>query len=93
MNCFYINERCTFLFTDTAKNYPLDYSLDQIEQLMDSTLFFRINRNFIVNFYAIRDILAYSTNRLKIFLSNWTEKEEIVISRERVASFKKWMNR
>lgn len=91
--CFYISERCTFLFTDTAKNYALDYSLDQIEQLVDSKLFFRVNRNFIVNFYAIRDMIAYSASRLKILLTDWTEKDEIIVSRERVADFKKWMNR
>jgi DNA-binding LytR/AlgR family response regulator len=93
VNCFYINGRSTFLFTDAAKNYPLDYSLDKIEQLIDSRLFFRINRDMIVNFYAIRDMIAYSSSRLKIVLANWTEKEEIVVSRERVADFKKWIDR
>jgi DNA-binding LytR/AlgR family response regulator len=93
VNCFYINERCTFLFTDAAKNYPLDYSLDKIEQLIDSKLFFRINRDCIVNFYAIRDMISYSSSRLKIILADWTEKEEITVSRERVSDFKKWIDR
>ena len=93
IHCFYINERYTFLFTDTAKSYPLDYSLDKIEQLVDSKVFFRINRDFIVNFHAIRDMIIYSSSRLKIILSGWTEKEEIIVSRERVSSFKKWIDR
>lgn len=93
IHCFYINERCTFLFTDTAKNYPLDYSLDNIEQLVDSKLFFRTSRDFIINFYAIRDIIAYSSSRLKIILADWTEKREIVVSRERVNRFKEWIDR
>jgi DNA-binding LytR/AlgR family response regulator len=80
-------------FTDTAKNYPLDYSLDKIEQLIDSKLFFRINRDFIVNFYAIRDMIAYSSSRLKIILAGWDKKEEIIMSRERVSEFKKWIDR
>ena len=80
-------------FTDAAKSYPLDYSLDKIEQLTDSKLFFRISRDFIVNFYAIRDMIAYSSSRLKIILADWTEKGEIVVSRERVAEFKKWIDR
>ena len=93
IHCFYINERYTFLFTDTAKSYPLDYSLDKIEQLVDSKVFFRINRDFIVNFHAIRDMIVYSSSRLKIILSGWTEKDEIIVSRERVSSFKKWIDR
>ena len=94
INCFYINERCTFLFTDANRSYPLDYSLDKIEQLIDSKLFFRINRDCIVNFYAIRDMIVYSSSRLKIILAaDLTEKGEIIVSRERVADFKKWIDR
>ena len=93
IQCFYIIERCTFLYTDAAKSYPLDYTLGEIEQMVDPKLFFRINRDFIINYYAIRDIIAYSSNRLKIILHGWTEKEELLVSRERVANFKKWMDR
>ncbi|MCC8173298.1 MAG: LytTR family DNA-binding domain-containing protein [Odoribacter sp.] len=91
--CFYIKERYTFIFTHAGKNYPIDYSLDKIEQMIDNKLFFRINRNFILNFYAIEDILAYSSSRLKITLANWKEKDEIIVSRERVNEFKEWMDR
>ncbi len=93
INCFYINERCTFIHTTTGKIYPVDYSLDKIEQMVDPKKFFRINRNFIINITAINDILAYSTHRLKIKIDNWKEKEDILVSRERVAGFKEWMDR
>lgn len=91
INCFYIKEKCNFIHTDTGKNYPVDFSLDKIEQLIDLRMFFRVSRNFIVNLNAIDDIITYSSNRLKIILKNWTEKVDIIISRERVADFKKWM--
>lgn len=93
IHCFFIMERNTFIQTDTGKTYPIDYSLDRIEQLVDPGQFFRINRNFIVNFSAIQDILIYSSGRLKIILNGWTEKEDILVSRERVTEFKKWMDR
>lgn len=93
IDCFFILERSTFIQTDTGKHYAIDHSLDKIEQLVDPGLFFRVNRNFIVNYTAIRDIIAYSSNRLKIILNNQTEKEEILVSRERVAEFKEWMDR
>ncbi len=63
------------------------------EQLFDSKMFFRVNRNFLINFSAIHDIIVYSSNRLKIVLTNWTEKDEILVSRERVSDFKNWMDR
>ena len=93
INCFYIKERCNFINVDNGKNYDIDYSLDKVEHMIDSKMFFRVNRNFIINFSAIHDIIAYSSNRLKIILSNWTEKDEIMVSRERVADFKNWMDR
>ncbi|MBN2484396.1 MAG: response regulator transcription factor [Bacteroidales bacterium] len=93
INCFFIKERCNFIFVNTGKSYPVEYSLDKIEQLIDSGLFFRVNRNFIVNFSAILDIIAYSSSRLKIILNSWNEKDEILVSRERVSDFKKWIDR
>ncbi|MCC8144852.1 MAG: LytTR family DNA-binding domain-containing protein [Bacteroidales bacterium] len=93
ISCFYTFERSVFLHTRTGKSYPIDYSLDKIEQLVDSRLFLRINRNFIVNYYSIGDMIAYSSNRIKIILENWKEKEDILVSRERVPYFKKWMDR
>ncbi len=93
VNCFYIKERCNFINVQNGKNYAIDYSLDKIEQLVDPELFFRVNRTFIINFSAIKDIVAYSSSRLKIILNNWTDQDEILVSRERVAEFKKWMDR
>lgn len=91
--CFYILERSVFLFSNSGKSYPVDYSLDKIQQLVDPMLFYRINRNFIVNYYAIQDMITYSSNRIKIILANWHEKEDILVSRERVSDFKTWMDR
>jgi DNA-binding LytR/AlgR family response regulator len=91
--CFYIIERCTFLSTANNKSYPLDYSLDQVEKLVDTNKFFRINRNYIINIAAIKDIITYSSSRLKLILKDWSEKDEILVSRERVKIFKEWMDR
>lgn len=91
INCFYIMERNTFILTDKGKNLPIDYSLDKIEQLVDPKYFFRVNRNYIVNYSAIQDIINYSSSRLKIVVANRTEHEDILVSRERVARFKEWM--
>lgn len=93
INCFFIKERCNFINVDKGKNYAIDYSLDKVEHMIDSKMFFRANRNFIVNFSAIQDVIAYSSNRLKIMLNNWEENDEILISRERVSEFKEWMDR
>mgnify|MGYP001382744298 CR=1 FL=1 len=93
IRCFYIRERCNFLLAQTGTSYPVDHSLDQIEQLVDPKQFFRINRNVIVHFPFIRDIISYSSSRLKIILDGWTDDDDLLVSRERVAAFKEWMDR
>ncbi|NJK87866.1 MAG: response regulator transcription factor [Bacteroidales bacterium] len=93
IRCFYIRERCNFLFADTGKSYPIDQSLDKIEHMLERTKFFRVNRNFIVQFNAIQDIIAYSSSRLKIIVYCWSDPEEILVSRDRVSDFKAWMDR
>jgi DNA-binding LytR/AlgR family response regulator len=93
IQCFLILERNTFVLTDGGKSYPVDYSLDRIEQLIDPNVFFRISRNFILNIHAVRDIIACSSSRLKIRLNcPLPELGEITVSRERVAAFKAWMD-
>jgi DNA-binding LytR/AlgR family response regulator len=93
ISCFYIKERCNFILVENGKSYPVDYSLDRIEQMVNPTVFFRINRNIIINFSAISDVVAYSSSRLKIILTHWKDVDEILVSRERVAEFKEWMDR
>jgi hypothetical protein len=54
---------------------------------------FRVNRNYIIRFSDIRDILIYSSGRLKIILADHKGKDDILASRDRVAAFKAWMDR
>lgn len=92
--CFFFNkERSSFMNTGKKNNYAVDYSLDRIEELIDHKIFFRVNRNFIINYDAIKDIIRYSSNRLKIILHNHVIDDEIIVSRDRVLKFKDWMNR
>jgi len=91
--CFYIMERCNFIFTAHGKNYPIDYSLEKTEVQVDPYRFFRVNRNYILNYSAIKDVLAFSNSRLKVSLTSAPTQEDIIVSRERVAAFKNWMDR
>jgi DNA-binding LytR/AlgR family response regulator len=86
---FFIEERSTFLQTSDGKNYDIDYSLDQVERMVNTDMFFRVNRNFLVNINFIHEIVAYSSSRLKIKIGG----AETIVSREKVAGFKAWMDR
>jgi DNA-binding LytR/AlgR family response regulator len=90
---FYICERSVFLNDSQGKDYGIDYSLDQLESMLDSRKFFRINRECIVNINMISVMNSYSSSRLQLILKNADQNEIFVVSREKVSEFKKWVDR
>ena len=89
---FYTKDKITFLVTrSTAKRFPVDYPLDKLETLLDPTNFFRINRQFIINVAAIKEMHPYSKSRVKVDLEPPTNDLETVVSTERSAEFKRWL--
>lgn len=93
ISCFFIHDRNTFLFTSSGKQYDLDYSLDQLQKMINPDVFFRISRSALVNIQFIRDILSYSTSRLLLKLQGQKEDLELVVSRDKVADFKRWLDK
>jgi len=89
---FYSMEKATFLHTDDNHNYVLDYSLEQIEGLVDPQRFFKINRKYIITIDSIDDIITYSNSRLKIELKH-SDDHDVIVAREKVREFKKWLDR
>jgi DNA-binding LytR/AlgR family response regulator len=90
---FHICERNVFLNDKNGKDYGLDYSLEQLEGMLDPRKFYRINRECIVNIDSISYMNSYSSSRLQLALSNRKEDDLFVISREKVSAFKKWVDR
>ncbi|GAB3008247.1 LytTR family DNA-binding domain-containing protein [Niabella terrae] len=86
----YTADGFTKAVTFSNQKTPLDYSLEQMEKMLNRTLFFRINRKMIIHIDAIRKINTYYNSRLALQLAPAFDAE-IVISRERVASFKNWL--
>lgn len=91
IECFYSENKSTYIHTSENRSYLLDNSLENWQEQLDPEHFFRVNRTFIVHINAIKDIVAYSNARLKLVLN--THKEtEIIVSRERVKDFKNWID-
>jgi DNA-binding LytR/AlgR family response regulator len=90
VQCFYSMEKYTFLQNNSGRDYAISHSLDQLEDLLDPIIFFRINRNYIVSFSAIAYIISYSNSRLLVKL-NSNESKDLIVSREKVQDFKKWL--
>ncbi|HEY4786560.1 MAG TPA: LytTR family transcriptional regulator DNA-binding domain-containing protein, partial [Bacteroidales bacterium] len=93
ISCFYILERATFIRTFSDKEYSVDYSLDYLQEKIDPDKFFRINRNCIININAIGDMVSYSSSRLKIKLNNDKPIYDLIVSKDKVIEFKKWIDK
>jgi Response regulator of the LytR/AlgR family len=90
---FHINERSVFLSDFKGKDYGIDYSLDQLQTMLDPRKFFRINRECIVNIESISLMYSYSSSRLQLTLKNLEKSDLFVVSRDKVSEFKKWIDR
>lgn len=86
---FFAEGRTVYLVTRENKKFILDYKLEELSNVLDTNDFFRVNRTFIVNIHAIKDVIVYSNSRLKISTDVRSEKE-IIVSREKVSAFKAW---
>lgn len=89
---FYSQDKATFVKTKDARSYVLDYTLEQLESLIDPNYFFRIGRKYLVHIDAIEDIVTYTNSRLLLKLTHLKERDAIV-SREKVNDFKQWLDR
>ena len=87
---FYSMEKATFIFTSNQRNYIIDYSLDQLQTLLNPERFFRINRKYIVSLNYIDEIFTWSNSRLKIKIPG-LEEENIIVARDRTREFKEWL--
>lgn len=88
---FKSNEGLIFLHSHTGQQYPIEYSIDQLEEILDPVHFFRINRKFMISVKSVIEIHSYFNSRLLLKL-NPQEDEQIIVSRERTSNFKKWLD-
>ncbi len=90
IECFLSENKGTYAATSEGRTYLLDTTLEQLEDELAPSKFFRVSRKFYVNVDHIKDIVAYTNSRLKIKLNRYSERE-IIVSRERVKDFKLWL--
>ncbi|MFU1858379.1 DNA-binding response regulator [Sphingobacterium sp. CZ-UAM] len=92
IECIYSENKGTYLYTNENGNYLFDQTLDALTPQLSPKEFFRINRSAIVQFDAIKNIAVHSNARLKIYLKHY-ESDELIVSREKVAAFRNWLDK
>lgn len=88
---FYADGREVYLVTQHGRKFIIDYTLEALEEVLSPSLFFRINRTFILHIDQIKDVSVYSNSRLRVVMQQAFDKE-IIVSREKVSDFKNWFD-
>lgn len=90
--CF-VRMKDVYIRTFQGKTYPLDHSLSKLEEMLDPEMFFRINRQYIVNIQSIDSMTALSRSRVKLDLQPPAEDSlDTIVSIDRAPQFREWLN-
>jgi DNA-binding LytR/AlgR family response regulator len=89
---FYSMQGITFAVTFDKREYPVNFSLEGLKNQLHPEHFFKINRQFIVNIDAIKRVHTYFNGKLKLEIDP-SHTEDVIIGKDKSASFKRWMDR
>lgn len=90
VECFYSENKGTYLYTLDQRSYLLDHTLEQLESELNPQEYYRVSRKFIIPLKSIKEIQLYSNSRLKVLLPSFKD-DEVIVSREKVNDFKNWL--
>lgn len=90
VECFYSENKGTYLHTFDNRAYLLDSSLEQLEIELNPKEFYRVSRKYIIPLQSIKEIQMHTNSRLKIILPTY-KADEVIVAREKVQDFKSWI--
>lgn len=88
---FETQDSLSFLITNKGTRYAIDYTLEQLETILQPRDFFRINRKVIIHIQSIEKVNSYFNGRLSV-ATTFLQGDANIVSRERVNDFKAWLD-
>jgi two-component system response regulator LytT len=87
---FYIKREATTIVCFDKQEYPLAQSLDHVHSLLAAHQFFRLNRQYLINFSAIKETERYYTRKLFVRLVVPTP-DTLLVNKEKMSDFLSWL--
>lgn len=87
---FMATDKMVWLVTDQNKKFIINYTLNDLEELLDPGSFFRLNRQFISNISAIRELEPYFKGQVAAKLDPFPDIE-VIVSRNKTPELKSWL--
>jgi two-component system response regulator LytT len=86
----YIRNDSASIMTFQQQEYAIDQSLDQVQHLLSTKQFFRLNRQYLVNFSAIKEVEHYFGRKLfvKLIIAS---PDKLLIGKEKTSTFLNWL--
>ena len=89
---FFTENKIVYVIDKTGRKYLVDKNLSDMEADLDNKIFFRVNRQYIINLHYIRSFKAYERVKLQIELTVTDLNYFIVVSQETAPLFRKWIS-
>lgn len=77
--------------TGNGEKYKIPTSIQKLEEQLDPNIFFRLNRQYLINIRALKRITTFFNSKLKVKLQQ-CEDNNILVSKERAILFKRWLD-
>ena len=87
---FYVKYESSFMMCFDQQEYSVNYSLEQIQSLLTNKEFFRLNRQYLISFDAVKEVEPYFTRKLLVNLVI-PALDQLLVSREKASSFLEWL--
>jgi len=88
---FYIKYESPVIMCFDRQEYFVNYSLDRVQDLLSTKQFFRLNRRYLINFNAVKEVEHYFARKLLVN-SVIPMKDKLIISKEKVSEFLRWLD-
>jgi two-component system, LytTR family, response regulator len=88
---FYIKYESPVIMCYDKQEYFVNYSLEQIQEMLPAKQFFRLNRQYLINFNVIKEVEHYFARKLLV-KAVIPVKENLIVSRNRVSEFLHWLD-
>jgi two-component system, LytTR family, response regulator LytT len=87
---FYVKYEASIIVCFDQKEYSVNYSLEQIQSLVTDKHFYRINRQYLVSFHAVKEVEHYFARKLLVNLTV-PVADKLLVPKEKVSSFLQWL--
>lgn len=88
----FYHSKVTFAIDFSGNKYLVDANLYNLENRLDALVFFRVNRQVILNIEAIKEyrIIEYGKLSIQLLSPNWI-REDVCVSQFKAPLFKQWV--